>query len=194
MGAVRMRVQTADNITIIQTAPVHQLTSLETKSCMFVRNKSVIKMFLSSNHWFRLKYESIIHNNTSSNEKVIFIRKEICRDQELFKHMWLDFDMRDNRGWIFSLEDALLLWIFKCSYKVIKVLMKDLLTNMHLLASRDINWRTGVVWLLGCFISSFTAEDTLVNTWCNARFLQIYILLCLRLSKFLEDFGGELFL
>ncbi len=36
MGAVRMRVQTADkNITIIHTTPVHQLTSCEVKSYVY---------------------------------------------------------------------------------------------------------------------------------------------------------------
>ncbi len=41
MGAVRMRVQTADtNITII-----HKLTSWEIESGMIVRNKTVIKAF-----------------------------------------------------------------------------------------------------------------------------------------------------
>ncbi len=44
MGAVRMRVQTADkNITIIHSTPVHQLTSGEDKSW----NKSSIKTFLT---------------------------------------------------------------------------------------------------------------------------------------------------
>ncbi len=62
MGAVRMRVQTADkNITIIHTTPVHQLTSGEDKSW----NNSSIKTFLNFfNHWV------IIHNNSSSSEKV----------------------------------------------------------------------------------------------------------------------------
>ncbi len=37
MGAIRMRVQTADkNSTIIHTTPVHQLMSCEMKSCVFV--------------------------------------------------------------------------------------------------------------------------------------------------------------
>ncbi len=46
MGAVRMRVQTADkNITIIHTSPVQQSMSFEAKSHMFLRNKSIIKMF-----------------------------------------------------------------------------------------------------------------------------------------------------
>ncbi len=45
MGAVSMRVQTADkNITIIHTAPVHQLTSWEDKSCVFCR-KQIHLMF-----------------------------------------------------------------------------------------------------------------------------------------------------
>ncbi len=33
------------NITITYTNPVHQLTSCEVKSCVFVRNKSIIKAF-----------------------------------------------------------------------------------------------------------------------------------------------------
>ncbi len=52
MGAVRMRVQTADkNITIIHTTPVQQLTSCEVKSCVFVRNKYTIKMFFLCDMW-----------------------------------------------------------------------------------------------------------------------------------------------
>ncbi len=40
MGAVRIRVQTADkSITIIHTTPVHQLTSGEVKSRVFLRKK-----------------------------------------------------------------------------------------------------------------------------------------------------------
>ncbi len=58
MGAVRMRVQTADKNITIHTTPVHQLTSWEDKNCMFVRNKSIIKTFLTSNCCFWLKYKS----------------------------------------------------------------------------------------------------------------------------------------
>uniref|UniRef100_A0A672M614 Piezo-type mechanosensitive ion channel component 2-like n=1 Tax=Sinocyclocheilus grahami TaxID=75366 RepID=A0A672M614_SINGR len=55
MGAVRMRVQTADkNITVIHSTPVHQFTSGEDTSC----NTSI------------KKHVSIIHNNSSSSEKV----------------------------------------------------------------------------------------------------------------------------
>ncbi len=60
------------------------------------------------------------------------------------------------------------------------------LTNKKICTSQGINWRTGVVWitcgLLCCFYQlfglsfwrhPFTAEDPLVNKWCNAKFLQI---------------------
>ncbi len=63
MGAVRMSVQTADkNITVINTTSVHQLTSCEVKSCEFVLNKYSIRIFLTSNCRFWLKYKSSIHN------------------------------------------------------------------------------------------------------------------------------------
>ncbi len=66
MGAVKMRVQTADkNITIIHTTPVHQLMSCEAKRCVFVKNKSIM---LTSNSHFQLKHESIIHNNDCFSE------------------------------------------------------------------------------------------------------------------------------
>ncbi len=68
MGAVRMRVQTADkNIIIIHTTPVHQLTSGEDKSW----NKSSIKMFL-------------IHNDASSSEKCSGLNQE--RNLHQIKH------------------------------------------------------------------------------------------------------------
>ncbi len=46
MGAVRMRVQTADkNITIIHTTPVNQLMFRGVKIFAFVRIKSIINAF-----------------------------------------------------------------------------------------------------------------------------------------------------
>ncbi len=73
-------------------------------------------------------------------------------------------------------------------FKLKKVLMMDFfLTNTQILASQDVNWWTGVVWitcgLLWCFYQlfglsfwrhPFTAEDPLVRKWCNATFLQIW--------------------
>ncbi len=49
--------------------PIHQLMSYQLKSYVFVRNKSIIKMLLTLNHCFLLKYESSNHN-VFSNEKV----------------------------------------------------------------------------------------------------------------------------
>ncbi len=40
------------------------------QSCVFVIGKSIINMFLTSNHCF--KYESSIHNIAFSSEKVIW--------------------------------------------------------------------------------------------------------------------------
>ncbi len=56
MGAVRMRVQTADkHITIIHTSPVHQLMSCEVKKLRVYK-----KQIHQDDFNFRLKYESSI--------------------------------------------------------------------------------------------------------------------------------------
>ncbi len=51
---------------VIHTTPVHQLTSCELKSCVFVRNNSTIyhnsTFILTLKHSFWPKYQSIIHN------------------------------------------------------------------------------------------------------------------------------------
>ncbi len=80
MGAVRMRVQTADkNITIMHTTPVHQLPSWEDKSW----NKSIIKTLLNLNCCIWLQYEFSLLYNAFASEKV-WIRREICTDQAAF--------------------------------------------------------------------------------------------------------------
>ncbi len=76
MGAVRMRVQTAEknNPQVIHMTSVHQLTPCEVKSWMFLRNKFIINM-------------SSINNSAFSNKKkkwVVWIRREICSDEVLF--------------------------------------------------------------------------------------------------------------
>ncbi len=43
----------------------------EIKSCVFEINKYIIKIFLTANRPFRLKYESSIHNIAFSSEKVV---------------------------------------------------------------------------------------------------------------------------
>ncbi len=60
-----------NNSQVIHTTPVHKLMSCQVKICMFVRNESIVKKFLTSNCCFRLKYESIIHNNAFSSKKVV---------------------------------------------------------------------------------------------------------------------------
>ncbi len=100
MGAVRMRVQTADkNITIINTTPVHQLTSGEDKSW----NKSIIKMFLT---------QIRIYNNASSSEKVFWSEsgEKSASDQALFTRQ---NSSKQICGWILMWEttgDALFHW------------------------------------------------------------------------------------
>ncbi len=48
MGAVRMRVQTADkNITTIHTTPILELLACEVKNFMFVINQLFYMMFLT---------------------------------------------------------------------------------------------------------------------------------------------------
>ncbi len=124
MGAVRMRVQTADkNITIIHTTPVHQLMSYEVKSWVFVRNKSIIKTCLTSNRCFWTKYESIIYNNASSSVKKVHLL--LSAHIKIHQHICLDlfctvvackqclicaYFYPDSDQKTFSLEEALL-WI-----------------------------------------------------------------------------------
>ncbi len=106
--------------------------------------------------------------------------------------MWVYFNVRDNRRWSFHWRKrfyGLWSWILARSKVLkIKVLMMDLfITNMQLLASQDVNWWSGVVWitcgLLWCFYQlfglsfwrhPFTAEHPLVRQWCEATFLQIW--------------------
>ncbi len=69
MGAVRMRVQTADkNITIIHSTPVQQVTC-EEKNCMSERNKSIIKAFLTA-------YKASIHDIAFSSKKSSWLNQE----------------------------------------------------------------------------------------------------------------------
>ncbi len=77
MGAVRMRVQTADkNMTIIHINPRHSSPSInilckEVKSCVFVRNKSIKKIFFNIKPLLLTKYKSSIPNIAFPSEKVI---------------------------------------------------------------------------------------------------------------------------
>ncbi len=171
MGAVRMRVQTADkNITIIHITPVHQLTSCEVKSCMFVRNKS-IKTF------FQLNYESSIHNLVFFQWKscLVWIRREICTDQTLFTRKNLNKYVGgfwcERKTRFFSCKEALL-WIMdshfsqKQQFTLKNALMMDLfLTNTQLFSIHKtlidglMDWLTGLVWIVMFLSGVWTHSD-----------------------------------
>ncbi len=68
----------------------YKLTSCKAKRWVFVVNKSIIKMLLTSNCCFQLKYESTIHNIALSSEKVI--SSESCG--------WI-WTWEHNKGWTF---------------------------------------------------------------------------------------------
>ncbi len=101
-------------------------------------------------------------------------------------------------------------WFRQDKFGESNIMDRGLITNMWLFASQDVNCWTGVVWntcgLLWCFYQlfglsfwrhPFTAEDLLVCTWCNAKFMQIcsdeetnsstVILDGLRVSKLLSN-------
>ncbi len=180
MGAIRMRVQTADkNITIIHTTPVHQSVPCEAKSCVSVRNfKRVFYQW-----YYFLQFKS----------RLVWIRREICTDQSLITSQ--NSSKRFDGFWCErTIEHGLFHWrklyyglwtgnLARSNGLNVKSLMTDLfLTIMQLFTSQDIKCWTGVTCgLLWCFYQfglsfwrhPFTAEDPLVSKWCNAKFLQI---------------------
>ncbi len=81
MGAVR--VQTADR-NITNNPQINNTTPVKRKA-VFVINKCIITMF-SSNCYFRLKYESSIHNIGFSSEKAVS-----TESVEKYSEMWKQF-------------------------------------------------------------------------------------------------------
>ncbi len=108
MGAVRMRVQTADNNITSNphhSSPVHQLTSCEVKSYVFVRNKSIIKVFFNSK--VQKSRLSIILLSPVKNSPHLNQGEDMHRWSTLYKwklsklvrnYMLLDFDVREKQG------------------------------------------------------------------------------------------------
>ncbi len=97
MGAVRMRVQTADkNITIIHTTPVHQLTSCEVKKkCVYKKQflfnlKLLYPLKKILSEWGE-KYAQIKH--CLQAKRVLNTNKQIC---------WQILMWEDNRVWTFT--------------------------------------------------------------------------------------------
>ncbi len=91
--------------------------------------------------YFWLKYESIFHNNASSQWK-----SQCC-------------------PLIFGVNS------------LIHILDKSVLINSFILASQDVNWWTGVVWIIVMFLSDSHSDGTHSLQrihWCNATFLQTW--------------------
>ncbi len=125
-------VQTSDkNITIIHTTPVHQLTSGEDKRW----NKSSIKIF--------------------PVEKCI-----CCCLVKIQPHICLELFCLVNAAW--SVQISLLIqtrtlfhWR-KCYGLWTRIWVKNILMLdlFQLLSSQDVNWWTGVVWIVVMFLSA----------------------------------------
>ncbi len=126
MGAVRMRVQTADkNITIIHTTPVHQLMSWEDKSW----NKSSIKMFLTSNHC------STVNGAWSAQISLLIQTRWHFHWRKRYYGLWTLARFSD--------------YFSKSNFK-----------DFFLLSSPDVNWWTGVVWIIVMFLSDSHSDGT----------------------------------
>ncbi len=146
---------------------------------MFVRNKSIIKTFLTK-IW--------IHNIASwfgPNQE-----RNLHRSSTVYKPKTVQNSSKQICGWI-------LMW-GSSRYTFLEGFV---FTNTQLLSSQDVNWWTGVVWitwgLLWCFYHlfglsfwrhPFTAEHQLLSKWCNDTFLQIYIMDGLRVNIFSANF------
>ncbi len=65
---------------------LHQLMSCEVKCCMFVRNKSIIKTFLTSNCCFQLNYNSSII--ILLPEKVVWSESEDNYSRKHYYKLW----------------------------------------------------------------------------------------------------------
>ncbi len=92
-------VQTADKNIII--SKVIRTIFCEAKSCVFVINKSIVKIFFS-NHYFWLKYESSIYNIPFSVKRTSRLNQERNMQRSSTVHKWkpfwtnmlVDFDVR----------------------------------------------------------------------------------------------------
>ncbi len=157
--------------------------SYEVKSCVFMINKSIIKMFLTS----RVLYP--LYCVLQWKICLVWIRREICTDQAQFTSKTVQNGSTLIFWWILMWETTAD-WPFHwrtCYYGLwthilarsngLKYLNDKLfLRNTQLFTSQDVNWWTEVVWvtwgLLWCFYQlfglsfwrhPFTAEDPSVK-------------------------------
>ncbi len=101
---------------------------------------------------FWLKYESIIHNNAPSSEKVHLLLSLTPKSVHIFvssyfglsKRCLIRADFSPDSQMTFSLEEA----IFCTQNSYLPTI------GLFLLSSADVNWWTGVVWIIVMFWSS----------------------------------------
>ncbi len=153
------------------------------KRCVFVRNKYIIKTFITSNWCFWLKCASSVHTFASSSEKVIS-----SKSREKYSQI-IHCAGNNNKKTFHWMKHYYGLWTRILSrtdgLRSMVLIMHWFPLNTHLFASLDIHFWTWQEWcgLLWCFhqlfgLSSwrhpFTAMDPLVSKWYNATFLQTW--------------------
>ncbi len=140
-------------------------THTHTHTHNVVINKLIIKPFLTSNSCFQLKYEYSVHNycflqwkssQPESGEKYAQIKHRLQAKQLHMSVYLMAWRKRTTGGMTFSLEEVLLWtldqkWGFELTNYYIKVLF---LTNIQLFTLEDVNWWTGVVWIIVMFLSA----------------------------------------
>ncbi len=144
------------------------------KSCVLVRNKSIIKMFFffTSNHCLRLQFESFVHIIDFSSE-IYWIGREIYTDQKqkrsitvLIKFISVDFMWEGDFFFLHWKSSYYWLWIM--------ALMDLFMINTQLFISQDMNCLTGVIWitcgLLWCFYQLFELSFWLQSFPCSICF------------------------
>ncbi len=188
-------VQTADNITIIHTSPVHQLTSWEAKSCKFARNKSIIvalfKPLLPAKIWisiqkFYLKLQ--VHNSTITLPPVEHYFSCFLSCQNLVTYLWravwtFFWLVRCLKRCFKRIVDLYFSW--KQWFNIQNILIMDLFLQtltfslLKMLIDR-LDWCGLIVDYCDVFISCLDSHSDgthslpLVIKLCNATFLQIW--------------------
>ncbi len=126
---------------------------------MLVLNKSIK---FSLNCYFLLKYKSSIHNNYFSYENVISLNQErnvhvnhrlqAKTIQNCSKQLCGCILMREEN--FFNGQSVIMdlnMFVHKCQ----NTLMMDVLTkNTQPFTSQDVNWLTGVLWIIVMFLSA----------------------------------------
>ncbi len=141
--------------TIIHVAPVHQFLSCEVKSCMFVGNKSTIKMFLTSNCCFCLKCDSYIHSIARLNQE-----RNMHKSSTIYKRKQSKHFLNENVGG-FWCERATVDWHFNGGSFILDYvrlwpeakLKWGFLKQTHSFLSKLMDWScVGCLWIIVGFL------------------------------------------